>query len=85
MNGQKKKITYTLLYRGSRDGFGAAEFHKRCDGKGPTISFIESLEHKQRFGGFTSLLWSSNGSYGTNDATAFLFSLDSSKKFSIHK
>ena len=44
-NGENKKITYTLLYRGSRDGFAAAEFHKRCDGKSPTISFIESLEY----------------------------------------
>ena len=54
-NSYNKKISYTLLYRGSRDGFGAADFHKRCKGKAPTISFIENVEYKERFGGFTSL------------------------------
>jgi hypothetical protein len=27
------KSTLTLLYRGSRDGFGALNFHTKCDNK----------------------------------------------------
>jgi hypothetical protein len=27
---------FTLLWRGSSDGFGARDFHDRCDGHAPT-------------------------------------------------
>ena len=33
-----------LLYRGSRDGWMWADFHKRCDLKGPTITLIRINE-----------------------------------------
>ena len=33
-----KKFTAKLLFRGSRDGFGAAKFHQLCDNKGPTLT-----------------------------------------------
>ena len=31
-----------LLYRASRDGWLASDFHMRCDFRGPTVSFIRS-------------------------------------------
>ena len=31
-----------LLYRASRDGFSANEFHKRCDGKKNTITLVKA-------------------------------------------
>jgi hypothetical protein len=35
---QRKR--FTILWRGSRDGFGAKEFHRRCDGRGNTLTVI---------------------------------------------
>ena len=47
-----------LLYRASRDGFAASDFHSRCDNKGPTITIIKS-KGERIFGGVTSLPWDS--------------------------
>ena len=35
-----------LIYRGSRDGFKAIDFHTKCDNQGPTISIIKSLSEE---------------------------------------
>eukprot|EP00347_Sterkiella_histriomuscorum_P003259 403364977 len=64
---------FSLLYRGSRDGFSADKFHELCDYKGPTVSFIIS-ECAQVFGGFTSIPWTSNSLF-YSDPSAFVFSL----------
>ena len=32
------EVTLSLLYRGSRDGFGAVDFHAKCDDKGATVT-----------------------------------------------
>ena len=29
-----------LLFKGSRDGFKAENFHEKCDNKGPTLTLI---------------------------------------------
>jgi hypothetical protein len=31
---------FNLLWRGSRDGFGAKEFHHHCDGRANTLTLI---------------------------------------------
>jgi hypothetical protein len=48
----------TLLWRGSRDGFGAAEFHRRCDGHPNTLTVILDTDGNI-FGGFTPVEWES--------------------------
>lgn len=45
-----------LLYRGSRDGFSAADFHEKCDHLSETIVFIETTTGNA-FGGKTSATW----------------------------
>jgi hypothetical protein len=35
---------FTLLWRGSSDGFLAQNFHDRCDGRANTLTFIEDTE-----------------------------------------
>ena len=62
-----------LIYRGSRDGFGADIFHKKCDNITPNITVIKS-EYGRVFGGYTVATWEGN-SINKNDSTAFLFSL----------
>ena len=62
-----------LLFRASKDGFTAKQFHHLCDQKGPTISLIKNNKGRL-FGGFTSVPWRSDNSFSP-DPHAFLFSL----------
>jgi hypothetical protein len=45
-----------LLWRGSRDGFRARIFHRRCDGHANTLTVIEDT-NGNIFGGFTPTKW----------------------------
>jgi len=68
-----KKVNTTLLYSASRDGFGAASFHIKCDNKGPTIVLIKSTSGHM-FGGYSGLPWDSISGY-KGSHTSFLFTL----------
>jgi hypothetical protein len=47
-----KKLVMTLIYRGSRDGWGYKDFHSRSDGKSPTISLFK-VKNGPCIGGYT--------------------------------
>jgi hypothetical protein len=47
---------FTLLWRGTRDGFKASRFHDRCDGHINTLTLIRDTK-SNIFGGFTPLSW----------------------------
>jgi hypothetical protein len=52
---------FVLLWRGSRNGFGARDFHGRCDGHANTLTLIlETVGNV--FGGFAPLQWESDSS-----------------------
>lgn len=63
---------WKLLYRASRDGFSAADFHSRCDDKKNTLTIIKTTSGCV-FGGFTEKDWSGN-EVDKYDANAFIFS-----------
>jgi hypothetical protein len=76
---------FLLLWRGGRDGFGARDFHSRCDGHAKTLTLILDT-NGNIFGGFTLVGWESrkwNWEYGNEnnclkaDASlkSFLFTL----------
>ena len=48
---------WTLLYRGTRDGFGADVFHSKCDDHPNTLTLLKAKESSFIFGGFTSVNW----------------------------
>jgi hypothetical protein len=50
---------FNLLWRGSRDGFTAHEFHLRCDGRANTLTLIADTDGNV-FGGFTPVKWESS-------------------------
>jgi hypothetical protein len=54
-NGQR----WRLLYRATRDGFGAKDFHRKCDHFENTLVVIKSTAGNV-FGGFTSKPWNSS-------------------------
>ena len=66
---------WSLLYRGSRDGFRASDFHSNCDHKPNTLTIVKSIIGNI-FGGFTIAQWSSpvNATWQF-DNKAFIFSL----------
>ena len=65
---------WLLLYRGSRDGFGAKEFHSKCDGHENALIIIRPKQSGNIFGGFVSVAFDSLSKWKL-DANAFLFSL----------
>jgi hypothetical protein len=65
-----KNKQFTLLWRGSRDGFKAKQFHRRCDGHPNTLTVISDTKGNI-FGGFTPVEWESrkwNGEIGKNNS-----------------
>ena len=77
----KKNISFTLLYRMTRDGLNVEDFHKNCDNQGPTLVLIETNKN-YKFGGYTPLDWESPLYYmNKNDEETFLFSLNLMKKY----
>ena len=74
----KKKINKsTLLFRASRDGYKASNFHSKCDGKSNTVTLVETMTGR-RFGGFTDAQWDQSSSYKTG-SNGFIFSLDNNE------
>jgi hypothetical protein len=70
---------WTLLYRGSRDGFQGANFHSKCDGQSPTVTVILTTKNFI-FGGFTPIAWDSSNSFKTdNSQQSFLFGVKDSR------
>jgi hypothetical protein len=60
---------FSLLWRGSRNGFNSRDFHGRCDGHANTLTVILDTQGLF-FGGFTPVEWESrpwNGKYGNED------------------
>lgn len=78
VGGSSSPLAWTEVYRASRDGFGAADFHARCDGKRRLLVLAKEMETDCLFGGFTevgfTLLGGRNMYY--DDPAAFVYSLD---------
>jgi hypothetical protein len=55
---------FSLLWRGSRDGFGARDFHNRCDGHANTLTVILDT-NGNIFGCFTPTEWESRKEIGS--------------------
>ena len=76
--GVKRKLSkeikqYRLLFKASKNGFKAQDFHNYCDGKDNTLILVKTKTGR-RFGGFTDQKWDTNGN--KSGANGFLFSLD---------
>ena len=66
---------FELLYRGTKDGFGANDFHRACDNKGKTLVLIKNT-NGHIFGGFATIPWASpSGGTYKQAPGSFLFTL----------
>ena len=81
---------FTLLYRGTRDGFGSRDFHLKCDKHSNTLTICKTSQKKRSdsesklkapefayiCGGFTTVEWESTDRWKhVPDPNAFVFSL----------
>jgi len=69
-----KNLEWTLVYKATRDGFGAIDFHSKCNSKSNTLVVVKST-NGNIFGGYTQQNWSGDDGF-KSDANAFLFSLN---------
>jgi len=63
-----------VLWRGSRDGFKAIDFHSRCDGHGNTVMVVKDTKGNV-FGGYVAAAWTNNDDEYIQCSKAFVFSL----------
>jgi hypothetical protein len=76
---------FALLWRGSRVGFGARDFHDRCDGHAPALTVIQDTKGNI-FGGFTPVGWdSSNGVKSDGSLKSFVFTMKNPHNFPARK
>ncbi|RIA99417.1 hypothetical protein C1645_747251 [Glomus cerebriforme] len=85
---KRNPYSFKLLYRASKDGFEAKNFHQLCDNKGPTVTIAKIHSNDKLIGGYNPLDWKprSNFSYlsgdncwySTFDSFLFSFTLKSS-------
>lgn len=66
---------WSIIFHSVTHGCNSAEFHRRCDGKGPTLILVR-LRDGLIIGGFTKVAWKSTQSDTyLHDPSAFLFSI----------
>jgi hypothetical protein len=64
-----------LIYRGTKDGFSATDFHRECDGIAKTVTIVKTT-NGNIFGAYTDKLWgASSYAHQILDDNAFIFSL----------
>ena len=76
-----KKIEVNLLYRASRDGDKAKDFHDKCDNKGSTFCIFQ-LDNGYIIGGYSSISWKDNGGC-VKDPNTFVCSITNRKKYEL--
>ena len=94
--GKDNDFLFKLVYRGTRDGDSAKEFHKRCDKIGQNITLVKTDKDKI-FGGFTKCNWEipekclkemeeedTESGIQKKDEYSFCFTLGSEKKIYEH-
>ncbi|GES83724.1 carbohydrate-binding module family 13 protein [Rhizophagus clarus] len=74
----KNSYGFKLIFRGSRDGFTANEFHKICDNKSHTVTIIKVKDSNEILGGYNPIEWKNNRNLYTcnygNTRDSFIFS-----------
>ena len=79
-----KKISFELIYKGTRDGDDVKDFHKLCDEIAPTLT-LGKTKNGNRFGGYTSAALTKNSSDNAiYDPNAFVFSKDKKYKYNTN-
>lgn len=78
IGGSSNLGAWREIYRATRDGFGANDFHSRCDDIGRVLVLIRTEKEGWLFGGYTEVGFLSSAHRGAHyaDPSAFLYSLN---------
>lgn len=68
---EKSNVDLICVYKASRDGWSAIQFHDACDGRGSALVVALTSSGKM-FGGYNPIGWQSSDDYGSSNA-AFLW------------
>jgi hypothetical protein len=80
-----RETRFSLLWRGSRDGFGWRDFPGRCDGRAPTLTLIQDTAGNI-FGGFTPVAWDSSDTWKADPSLkSFVFTLKNPRNLAARK
>jgi hypothetical protein len=79
--GIKSFEKWSLLYRGSSDGFSCSSFHDNCDNIPKTLILITTT-NSNIFGGYTEATWD-RSSKSKSDKHSYLFSLFNEAKIPV--
>lgn len=71
LDPELSRVDLQCVYKASRDGWSAIDFHECCDGRGSALVVALSKSGK-KFGGFNPLGWQSTDDYGSTNS-AFLW------------
>ena len=75
INGDTEVKELTHIFRATRDGWGADDFHRLCDDRGATLCLLQT-EQDFMSAGFTSKAWASpEKDTNVKDASACVFAL----------
>lgn len=74
------KFKIDLMYSSEIHGDRVEIFHKKCDGVKDTLTLIFA-DNEYRFGGFSTIPWSSNRGFSAGNGREFIFSLNKKKKY----
>lgn len=69
----RDNVDLTCVYKASRDGWSAIDFHNCCDDRGSGLVVVLSQSGK-KFGGFNPLGWQSSDDYGNTNGAFLWFS-----------
>ena len=81
----KKIKSYNLIYKATRDGSRASDFHNQCDNANNNLSIVKTKKGKI-FGGFTTKNWKEQkgaNDFHKCDEKAFVFSINNKKIYNI--
>ena len=70
-NSSNIDVDLQCVYKASKDGWSAIDFHSNCDGRGSGLVVVLTSSGK-KIGGFNPLGWQSNDDYGNTNG-AFLW------------
>eukprot|EP00553_Chaetoceros_curvisetus_P009252 CAMPEP_0204615172 /NCGR_PEP_ID=MMETSP0717-20131115/2731_1 /ASSEMBLY_ACC=CAM_ASM_000666 /TAXON_ID=230516 /ORGANISM="Chaetoceros curvisetus" /LENGTH=216 /DNA_ID=CAMNT_0051628039 /DNA_START=276 /DNA_END=926 /DNA_ORIENTATION=- len=67
----KSNVDLVCVYKASRDGWSAIDFHESCDGRGSGL-VVALTSSGKKFGGYNPIGWQSTDDYGSSNS-AFLW------------
>jgi hypothetical protein len=70
---------WSLLYRGTRDGFGSDDFHSKCDSHSSTLTLLKAKGSSFIFGGYTTALGNHLPEVDGNQMQMRLYSVSQTK------